>query len=322
MTLADFLPTPETAAAWTAVCELAEQVSADRTIDPGVLFLHGPPGSGKTHLAQGLADTAAAAGRTTELTPAADLARLPDALYGDRRCDLWILEDLQNLAARAAGTLDRILEVRLRNRKATVVTANVGPGRLKLTPRLTNRICGGLILGLDFPAVASRRALLQHLAPPGLRVQPLALDWLAKRLTSVRALQGAMQTLITLAANSPTPLDRTSVQRHWETEANLANPTPELVLKQVAAYFEIDPKVLRAKGRAPERAWPTQLAMALARKFTGYSTAELARFFDDREPRTIRHACTTVEEKIADNSAAAADWQRLVAQIGCQLEGK
>ena len=319
MTLADFLPTPETAAAWTAVCELAAQVGSEQELTSTILFLHGPPGTGKSHLAQGLLASVHDSNHTAELTGAADLARLPEESFGDKRIDLWIIEDVQSLAKRAAGTLDRILEIRMRNRKATVLTASTGPGRLELPPRLTNRLSSGLVLGLEIPSVASRRSLLQHMMPPGLRVQPKALDWLAQRVTSVRALSGAMQTVIELAKQSPTPLDRTSVQQHWDREPIAALPTPESILETVANYFKIDAEVLRAKGRAPGRAWPTQIAMALARKYTTFSVAELAKFFDNREPRTIRYAVTFVEEKIAKDPVAAADWRQLISGLGVSI---
>src|SRR5947208_1797109 len=75
--LSRFVATPETHLAVRAVRRLAAGLRAGRpprSADP--LFLHGPPGSGKSHLAGGLvaAVTAGAPPRTARVLAAADFA--------------------------------------------------------------------------------------------------------------------------------------------------------------------------------------------------------------------------------------------------------
>src|SRR4051794_32553832 len=100
--LSGFVATPETHLAWQAVRRLAAALKSGRT--PRVdnpLVLHGPPGSGKSHLAVGLvaAVTADSPSRTARVVAAADFAtETPDEALA---CDLLIVEDLQHLPARA-----------------------------------------------------------------------------------------------------------------------------------------------------------------------------------------------------------------------------
>src|SRR5579872_6983741 len=63
MSLARFVPFPENQSALTAIQDLAANVlSAKRQRSPSPLFLHGPPGCGKSHLVAGLATECAASG--------------------------------------------------------------------------------------------------------------------------------------------------------------------------------------------------------------------------------------------------------------------
>src|SRR5262249_24235363 len=100
----DWVELPENRAARLAAGRVAEAVAAGkapRALNP--LLLHGPSGTGKTHLVTALADEAVrrAPDRVVcllsagELLPPADEAG--DGLAEARRADLLVVEDLQHL---------------------------------------------------------------------------------------------------------------------------------------------------------------------------------------------------------------------------------
>ena len=129
--LSRFVATPETRSALVAVRGLARGLAAGkppRTTDP--LFLHGPPGVGKTHLATGLLAAVADVGRTARLIAAAEIVPAPDgppdALEGADACDLLIVEDVQHLSPSAADAFARLIDYRTPRRRPTLVTANMG----------------------------------------------------------------------------------------------------------------------------------------------------------------------------------------------------
>src|SRR5438128_1966709 len=112
-TFASWVPLPENQTARAAVERVVGSVVSGRpgpALNP--LFLHGPSGTGKTHLASALAAavTGQAPDRVVHLLPAGDFA--PPAQTDEGRAareavrgaDLVVAEDLQHLDARSADS--------------------------------------------------------------------------------------------------------------------------------------------------------------------------------------------------------------------------
>src|SRR3954470_19874780 len=198
LTFDRFLPLPENRSALAAVRQAAATVINRRpapSLNP--LFLHGPAGSGKTHLVSALVEdvTRQAPDVAVTLLTAADLetlagaaddlrAETADALRAARTCDLVVVEDLHRLTARPAEALVGLLNHLLPRQAQVVVTAAVGPRHLELPARLTSRLAEGLVVGLEPLQASGRLALLRDLAARrGLAVADDVLAWLAENLT-------------------------------------------------------------------------------------------------------------------------------------------
>jgi chromosomal replication initiator protein len=328
VSLARFVVIPETRSALHAVEQLAAAVVAGRpAVSP--LMLHGPPGTGKTHLATGLlaAVSQGSPARTARLLAASDLAAdgrpdaarpAPEAWEGARACDLLIVEDVQHLPARAAADLARLIDHRLSRRRPVVVTAAVGPAQLTtLPPRLTSRLSAGLVVGLEPLSAASRRAVLHDLAKRrGVKVGPGVLDWIADATPGgVRPLLGGLATLAVLAKQSPQPPDLAAVRAHWAEAGGGEKPTLDRVAKRVAAYYRLDVRRLRGRARQPRTLRPCQVAMYLAREVTGLAWPRIGGFFGGRDASTVRHAYAKVAERQADDAALAAAVRQLRAEL-------
>jgi chromosomal replication initiator protein len=316
--LSGFVATPENRLAWQAVRRLAADLTAGRTPRAdNPLVLHGPPGSGISHLAAGLvaAVTADAPSRTARVVAAADFAtETPD---GIRTCDLLIVEDLQHLPARAADVLVRLVDFRLARRMSLVVTATAGPGRLRELPaRLTSRLGAGLVVGLEPLSPASRREVLGELAAQrGLRAGADVLDWIVAHTPGgVRPLVGALETLEALTRGRATPPDLSTVIGHWQ--APRGNVTPERVAKSVARHFRLDVKALRTRRRQPAGLWPLQVAMYLTRELTGMTWPRIGEAFGGRDASTVRHAVRKVADRADADASLAAELRQIAAQVG------
>lgn len=87
----------------------------------------------------------------------------------------------------------------------------------------------------------------------------------------------------------------------------------------VSAYFELAPGVLVSPTRVREVAWPRQMAMALAYRFSGLSHPQIGRRFGGRDHTTVMHALRMVEQRRADSDAYDTHMRRLEALVGASL---
>src|SRR5262245_50945483 len=191
--LGQFIVTPETRSALLAVRRLGKAVETGKPPrESSPLFLHGPPGVGKSHLAAGLVSAVSETKppRTARLVSAGDLSPQADP-EGDvswqelAAADLLIIEDVQHLATRAQAPAARLIDRRMSRSQPLVLTANAGPAQLRdLPPRLASLLSAGLVIGIDLPSRATRRYLVERFAQrERLATAPSVLDWLSEKAT-------------------------------------------------------------------------------------------------------------------------------------------
>jgi chromosomal replication initiator protein len=289
-----------------------------RGAGPNLLTLHGPPGTGKSHLLAVLTAelTGAAPDRSAVTLPAADLN--PSAEGPDwpavRACDLLLVEDLHHLSAAGGEILAGLLDHRLARRRPAVCTATAGPGQLpELPPRLRSRLAGGLVVGLEPLGGASRRRLLERLATErNLKARPEVFAWLAAVPGSARQLLGRLTRLEQVGRGRAEPPDLAAVR------AALAEPEPGGGLGKLAElvgrHFHIDLKALRGASRRRQALWARQVAMYLARDVMGLPLAAIGAYFGGRDHTTVLHACRKVEQVRESDGAVAAVLRRLRAE--------
>ena len=328
MRLAQFVVTPETRSPLLAVRRVAKAVLAGRSApEASPLYLHGPPGVGKSHLAQGLIAEVCAGDspRTARLVIAGDLAagfpvsEASDDWRGSLSCDLLVLEDLQHVADRAVPALARAVDHRVCRGLPLVVTANVGPGLLhNLPPQLTSRLGCGLVIGLDLPGLQSRRYLLERLAQrQRLATAAGVLDWIAEQTTGgVRQSCGALTALAALSAGLPESPSLATVQQRW-TDLTPRKPAAnvERIVQHVARYYAVKPRDLQCRSRHAQTLWPLQVAMYLVREQMCLPWARIGVAFGGRDSSTVRHAMRKVAERADNDPATASALRQLRAEV-------
>ena len=119
---------------------------------PPLLFLFGPPASGKTHLLQALTREAAQA-RACAYLPLAQFRadEAGEALHGFDQAELLCLDDVQAMAASPDGALAllRLLDQVRAHGGCSVVAATAPPDRLGIAlPDLRTRLSAAAIYGL------------------------------------------------------------------------------------------------------------------------------------------------------------------------------
>jgi len=167
------------AAALAAVRALALQPGA-----PWV-YLHGPAGSGRSHLLMAACQAAGEADRTVQYLPLAALSGRAAALRGVAGGDLLALDDLGAIAGdrEAEHALFDLYNQSRADGAALLFAAETNPSQLGLgLPDLRSRLgaCAQFALGpLDDD---ERRAVLKHQAAlRGIELDDTVLDWLFAR---------------------------------------------------------------------------------------------------------------------------------------------
>jgi chromosomal replication initiator protein len=343
MSLSRFVPFPENQSALTAIQDLVATLRTGKLQgSPSPVFLHGPPGSGKTHLASALVtECAAGTGLVIHYCTASDF-REPAPAHVDKQklatneaahisftlideakqCDLLVVDDIQHLPLPAAETLVQIIDYRQAHQLPMVFTANTGPRHLahrgvRYLARLTSRLAAGLVVGLEPLKIASRQRFLDELAQRTQLALPRdIMHWLARHLTGGgRQLEGTLTQLATLNKLSRRPLDLKSVMAHFGAQVDAIRPSVERISTRVSDYFHLEPRQMQSRRRHHNVVLPRQISMYLARQLTELSLIQIGTYFGGRDHTTVLHACRKVEQAMKKDAVLSGAVRQIHAEL-------
>jgi chromosomal replication initiator protein len=289
--------------------------------DGNPLVLHGPVGTGKTHLLEGIyaglrrksPSLIVRYVTAEEFTHRFIQSMRSGKLSGFRRqfrdCDVLLLDNLHFLAKKKA-TQEEFLHTfdRLANRGAqVVVTADCHPRHAEnLLPELVDRLLGGTVSGLQPPDAKTRLDILRAKAAGALPTVPDAVlqDLSAKLRGNVRELEGAIRNLRHFAKVEGKPINLA-----------LANEALGELLRhavRIVGIGDIDAAVCQAMRLKPgslqshARSWsvshPRMIAVYLARKHTAASYSEIGKHFGDRNHSTAVAAENKVRQWLDEDA--------------------
>jgi chromosomal replication initiator protein len=311
------VPTPENRSALAAVQHVAACLGVARGHRaPNPLYLHGPPGSGKTHLLSVLTD------EVIRHSPRATISRVSYERRGSAPpseefdADLLLIEDLQHLDPRDAAALAALIDYRHTRQRQMVFTSTVGPAQLSLPARLISRLANGLVVGLEPMQASSRLAVLEEKAQSRqLAIRREILIWLADHLTGGRQLDGAIVQLETLSRLHAGPLDLATVANHFHDLVESNRPTVERITERVGNCFRVAPRQLQSRRRHPEVLVPRQVGMYLTRRLTDLSLNEIGAYFGGRDHSTVLHACRKIEQALTHDARLSGAVRQLHAEM-------
>lgn len=130
----------------------------------GLMYVHGHPGSGRSHFLAALCAEAEASGLQTVLLPLSEVVKeSPEALAGLERADLVVLDDLQVIAGKKdwEEAIFHFFNRCRAERNRMILSADGTPSGLNIQlPDLVSRLSQASIWGLGVPDDASREALI------------------------------------------------------------------------------------------------------------------------------------------------------------------
>jgi chromosomal replication initiator protein len=295
------------------------------------LVLHGPVGTGKTHLLEGiyagLRKTrpewrpcfVTAEDFTNRFVQAMRLGKLSAFRKHFREVDALLVDDLHFLASKRA-TQEEFLhtfDALQADERQVVVTCDCHP-RLSeaLLPELTDRLLGGAVWGLTPPDADTRLALLRAKSLRGSEapVADAVLQFLAQQLRgNVRELEGALHSVQHYARVSGRKADlalaREAVAdllRHSVRVVQLAD-----VERAVGEVLRLEPGSLQSKKRAWQVAHPRMVAVYLARRHTSATYTEVGLYFGGRNHSTAVAAEKKVRGWLEEDATLALGEQQV-----------
>ncbi len=295
------------------------------------LFLHGPPGLGKTHLLGAIVDYLRR--RRPELTvhyttTEQFTSEFVTSLRKDgpelfklryRNLDALLIDDVQALEGKEHTQEEFVQTFNTLHAagKQIVLSSDRPPEAIShIAERLRDRFEWGLRVAIGPPDLRTRTALLWRMSsevPVAISDPAFLHDIAGLTAGNVRRLEGALtriaalssvlgepvnRALIRQALDDPPAGDRSSAADHYPVPQTPSVPAIQAVVCSVAGTSQ---EAMLSASRASDVSRSRQIAMYLSRELTDMSLAEIARHFD-RDHTTILHAVRAISSRASSDA--------------------
>lgn len=305
---------------------------AKTTFNP--LFLYGPSGVGKTHLANAIGT------RIKEKFPEKRVlyvsAHLFQVQYTDsirsntfndfvnfyQTIDVLIIDDIQEFASitKTQNTFFHIFNHLHQNGKQLIITSDRAPVLLQgMEDRLLTRFKWGLTAELERPNVELRKNILKNkIHRDGLKFPEEVITYIAENVNeSVRDLEGIVISIMAHSTIYNKEIDLDLAQRIVRKAVKCESKviTIDDIIDKVCKHFEIDPTALHSKSRKREVVQVRQIAMYLAKQHTDSSSSKIGKLIGYRDHATVLHACKIVKDQFQVDKNFRAEVETIESEI-------
>ena len=298
----------------------AAQMLPDRPGRISPLFVHGLPGSGKTHLLQAIwTDFRQRRQRSRSIYMTAEQftcqflgalrgSGLPNFRHKYRDVELLLIDDVQFFVGKRAtiSELHYTIDTLLREGRQMVFASQNPPAELQdLGMDLVARISGGLVCGTEPADNEMRRVICeQYCDAQDVQLRPGVIEHLVQNLRGdVRLLHGAINRLQVMEHAFGEPASIETARRQLQDLFQVARRAVKMpdIERAICDVFGLSPRSLQSTGRTRSVSQPRMLAMWLAREYTRAAFAEIGDYFGQRAHNTVISAHQRVSRWMDDN---------------------
>ncbi|MCR5842624.1 MAG: chromosomal replication initiator protein DnaA, partial [Oscillospiraceae bacterium] len=309
-----------------------------KTYNP--LFIYGNSGLGKTHLLLAIGNAihqrtpkksiAYIKGDdfTNQLVRAIKNGTTEDFHNRYRSVELLLVDDIQFIAGKQQTqneffhTFNSIYEAG----NQIVITSDRPPLEMAtLDDRLRTRCEWGLMADIQPPDLETRMAITRNKAAQlGLMLSDDAVFYISDNITdNIRRLEGVIKKLTAYKEILNEVIDIDSVKRAIKDvmKEGIFTPTPSIIIRETARYFQIDESELRGQSRSKNTAMARQISMYLIRTLTDLSLQSIGEMYENRNHATVLSSIRKVENLLRDDRKTATIVRDITSNINSSDKG-
>ncbi len=278
------------------------------------IYIHGPKGSGKSHLLMAIGAALSGQGKqcfyvradtfTEHVIRAFRSTSLQEFRHAYRDIEVLIIDDVE-LFSRKGATQEELFHTFNRLHTAglqIILSSALAPQMLdEIEERLVSRFEWGITLPLVPPSLETRELILKNRAEAlALPLDPPLESYLLNSFKNLHSLIQALEALALRLPHTKGAPDLEIATFHLKDLADKEKETfltPEKVLKIVANHFGIKTEDILGKAQNKECALPRQIAMYLCRENLRMPFLKIGRMFS-RDHSTVMTSVKRVKRGI------------------------
>lgn len=235
-------------------------------------------------------------------------------------CDVLLIEDVQSLTGKVKTQeeLNELLDVLMKAGKRIILTGSSAPRNLSnIDEGFRSRMAAGLISTINPPDLQTSRLIIRRKASNcNLQLDEDLVEYLAQSIRGdIRKLESA---IVGLKAKSSLLKRDPDLGMAKEVIADIIGSnqelSAELIRDFIARQFKVSKEDLQSRSRKKTIAFPRQVSMYLARKYTEQGLAEIGKAFN-RDHSTVLHSVRVISEAIARNGSIRGQVQLLAKKL-------